>query len=266
MAKAWAAVVFVDFLKDALHDIRPEEKIPGITQKVFDIYLKEAEKVISKKNNSWAGLRDLWGLEPLAEKAAGHFEKIPRDQRKKGKPTVLVTGEIYVRLNSFANNEVIEKLEKLGAKVKLSPFREWANYITYLRAKGETLNKSSRLKMLLTRWLQKKIEKRLYQIFAKQLGWKEDHHIEKILEAARPYLSDLKPIGEAALTIGLPLLLWQKKEIQGSVVVGPFECMPTRISETQLNLISQRTNLPVLTLSFYGEPWKRTRWKVLSGI
>ncbi len=257
MAKTWSAVVFTDFLKDALYDIRPEEKIPGITQKVFDIYLKEAEELASKKTNHWFGLKNLWGFELLAEKAAEHFQLIPRDSKKQGKPIVLVTGEIFIRLNSYANNEVIQELENFGVKAKLSPFREWVNYVTYLRSNRETLVKTSRWKMYLTQRFQQKIEHRLYQIFARALGWPEDHQVEEILGVAKPYLSRLKPVGEAALTIGLPLLLWQKKEIQGTVVVGPFECMPSRIAETQLNLISQRTGLPVLNLSFYGESLER---------
>ncbi len=257
MAKAWAAALFVDFLKDALYDIRPEENIPGITQQVFDLYLKQAEEVISKKNNDWFGLRNLWGLEPLAKLAARHFKTISKDNEKQGKPIVLVTGEIFMRLNRFANNEVIKELEKLGVKVKLSPFREWGNYVSYLRQKGESLAKVSPVKIYMVRWFQRMIERRLYRIFAKTLGWPKDHQVEKILETAEPYLSEIKPLGEAALTIGLPLLLWQKREIDGVVTVGPFECMPSRIAETQLNLISQQTDLPVLNLSFYGEPLER---------
>lgn len=97
------------------------------------------------------------------------------------------------------------------------------------------------------------IERRLYKIFAKSLGWRKDHKIEEILMTAKPYLRKLRPLGEASLTIGLPLLLWEKKEIAGTIVVGPFECMPTRIAETQLNLISQQTGLPVLSLFFNGD-------------
>jgi len=257
MGKAWAAVIFSDLLKDALHCIRPEEKIPGSTQRVFSFYLRKAEETILKTPNDWPGLWGLWGLESLAREAAESFRRISRDSRKQDKPTVLVTGEIYVRLDSFANNEVIRELENLGVKVKLAPFREWANYVTWTRLMKETLIKAKRSKILLTHWLQQMIEKKLYRIFAKALAWPKDHHVEEILETARPYLSGLKPLGEAALTIGLPLLLWQKKEIQGVVVAGPFECMPTRIGETQLNLISQKMGLPVLTLSFYGDPLEK---------
>ncbi len=257
MAKAWASAVTTDLLKDALHDIRPEEKIVGETQQVFDKYIKQAEELASKKNNNWFNLKDLWGLNSLAKKAAKDFQSIPRDSKKQGKPTVLVTGEIYVRLDSFANNDIIKELEKLGVKVKLSPFREWGNYVSYLRKHDKALSIRDWLKKHLTYWFQRKIEAKMYKIFANTLNWQKDHRIEDILETAKPYLRELKPTGEAALTIGLPLLLWQKKEIAGTVIVGPFECMPTRIGETQLNLISQRMGLPVLTLSFHGELLER---------
>lgn len=257
IAKTWAALVFSDLLRDALHDIRPEERRSGITQEIFDTFVKKTKEIVSKKNNNWLGFKDIWGLEPLAKRAAWHFQQISRDEKKKGKPTVLVTGEIYVRLDSFSNNDVVGELENMGVKVKLAPFREWGDYVTWMRLKKENLISASRLKIHLTDFVQRFIEKRLYQIFAKALNWPADHHIEEILAKAKPYLQGLKPLGEAALTIGLPLLLWQKQEIAGVVAVGPFECMPTRIAETQLNLISQQTGLPVLTLSFYGEPLER---------
>ncbi len=256
-AKMWTAVVFCDLLKDALYDVRPEEKISGSTQKVFDYYLKEAERIIVTGKNGLSNLKDLWGFVALAKEAVKTFSLIPKDPRKFGKPTVLLTGEIYVRLDSFANNDLIRELEDLGVKVKLSPFREWINYVTYLRLKGQTIVKSNRLKVYLTHWMQKVIEQNLYRIFVKTLGWPKDHHVDEILRKAEPYLRGLKPLGETALTIGLPLLLWQKKEIVGTVVVGPFECMPTRIAESQLGLISQKNNFPILVLHLNGDPLEK---------
>ncbi|MEW6674550.1 MAG: acyl-CoA dehydratase activase [Nitrospirota bacterium] len=257
MAKFWSAVVFTDLLKDALFDLRPEEEISGSTQEVFDHYLKKSEEMISKTPNDWSGLDDLWGMKSLAFQAASDFQKIARDRTKQGKPKVLLTGEIYVRLDDFSNNNIIRELEDLNVKVKLAPFREWINYTTWQRLKRLTLVKTRRRKVYLTWFLQRMIEKRLYKIFAKSLDWPEDHKIEEILKTAKPYLRRLRPLGEAALTIGLPLLLWQKREIAGAVIVGPFECMPTRIAETQLSLISQHTGLPVLTLSFNGDPLEK---------
>ena len=257
MAKFWSASVFTDLLKDALFDIRPEEKIPGSTQKVFDRYLEIAEETIAKTPNNWSGINDLWGMRSLATQAVSDFQKISRDKTKNGMPEVLLTGEIYVRLDNFSNNNIIRELEDLNVKVKLAPFREWINYTTWQRLKRLTLVKAKRRKIYLTRFLQRMVEQKLYKIFADSLNWPHDHKIEEILKTARPYLRKLRPLGEAALTIGLPLLLWKKKEIDGAIVVGPFECMPTKIAETQLSLISQQTGLPLLTLSFNGEPLEK---------
>lgn len=256
VAKAWTGIVFSDLLKDALLEKRPEEKIIGRTQELFDYYIKEAERMILETSNNWLGYPGLWGMKRLAERAARDFSRISQNRAER-KPLILVTGEIYVRLDEFSNNFLIRELENLGLKVKLAPFREWANYTTYIRRKHWTLDKVKPWRIYPTWLIQKKIERDLYQIFAEKLDWPEDHSIEEILKTAKPYLSELRPLGEAALTIGLSLLLWKKKEITGAVIVGPFECMPTRIAETQLGLISQQTGLPILSLSFHGEPLEK---------
>ncbi|MCM8815102.1 MAG: acyl-CoA dehydratase activase [Candidatus Omnitrophica bacterium] len=251
-AKSWATFVLVDLLKDALHQIRPVEKKSGQAEELFNHCLKLAEDMILKGKNDWTGYKNLWGMEELARFAANEFKQIPVFQEKR--PKILVTGEIYVRLDAFSNNHVIRKLESLGATVKLAPFREWVNYALWWRRKGLTVTKQNRVKTYLTWLVQRRIEERLYRIFARELGWHEDHSVDQILNAARDYLSYLRPLGEAALTIGLPLLLWKKKEIDGAVLVGPFECMPTRIAETQLRLVSEKTGLPIISLSFHGDP------------
>jgi predicted nucleotide-binding protein (sugar kinase/HSP70/actin superfamily) len=256
-AKFWSSMVFIDLLKDALFDLRPEEEISGFTREVFDRYLERTQKLISDAPNNWTGLSDLWGMRSLAVHAVDDFQKISIDKTKQGKPKVLLTGEIFVRLDEFSNNHIIRELEGLNVKVKLAPFREWINYTTWQRLKRLTLVKAKRRRIYLTWFLQRMIEQKLYKIFSKSLGWPEDHKIEETLKTAKPYLRELKPVGEAALTIGLPLLLWEKREISGTIVVGPFECMPTRIAETQLSLISQQTGLPVLTLFFNGDPLEK---------
>lgn len=257
LAKFWASALYVDFLKDAFLQIRALEKRKGFAKILFDFYLQELLKLLEKGKTDFLGIRDLWGILPLAKRAVSCFRCLDLDEEKKNKPVVLVTGEIFVRLNDFANCEIIKELEEFGLRVKLSPFREWINYVTYCKAKGIDGDSESRLKFKVLRILQRKIEKTLYDVFARELNWKEDHSVDEILKTAEPYLRGLRPSGEAGLTIGLPLLLWKKKEIAGVVAVGPFECMPSRVAESQLNLISQKTGMPVLNLSFYGESLDR---------
>lgn len=251
-AKSWATFVFVDLLKDALMEIRPQEKTAGETEKLFSHILRLAETNVMIGSDDWSGFKDLWGFAELAKQTVSAFRKIPRTEIKK--PNVLVTGEIFVRLDEFSNNHVIKELETLGVKAKLAPFKEWISYTTFQRRKRMNVVKQKRWKVYLNWLIQRNIEARLYRIFARGFGWPRDHQIDKILRAAKPYLTKLRPLGESALTIGLPLLLWKKKEVDAVILVGPFECMPTRIAETQLGLISEKTGLPVLSLSFYGDP------------
>jgi len=252
IAKSWSAFVLVDLLKDVLLETRPLEKIVGAAEQVFNRSLEKLENLISQTSNDWSGFGNLWGMANLAEIVVEEFKKIP--QTKDEKPHVVVTGEIFVRLDEFSNGRIIRELESLGVRVKMAPFREWVKYTTWQRRKGVTTQKQKFWKVYLTWFIQNLIEGKLYDIFATALDWPLDHSVEEILKKAKPYLKKLRPLGESALTIGLPLLLWENKEIDGAVLVGPFECMPTRIAETQLALISEQTGLPVLSLSFYGDP------------
>ena len=84
-AKFWSSMVFIDLLKDALFDLRPEEEISGFTQEIFDRYLERTEKLISDAPNNWTGLIDLWGMRSLAIQAVSDFQKIARDKTKKSK-------------------------------------------------------------------------------------------------------------------------------------------------------------------------------------
>ena len=118
-AKFWSSMVLIDLLKDALFDLRPEEEISGLTREVFDRYLEKAEKKVSEAPNNWSGLIDLWGMRSLAVQAVNDFQKIPIDETKQGKPRVLLTGEIFIRLDEFSNNHIVRELEGLNVKVNL---------------------------------------------------------------------------------------------------------------------------------------------------
>jgi hypothetical protein len=61
-------------------------------------------------------------------------------------------------------------------------------------------------------------------------------------------------VGEEILTVGTPLTAYKQKEIQGVVSVGPLECMPSKIAESQFYHIAENEGLPSLCLSFNGDP------------
>jgi predicted nucleotide-binding protein (sugar kinase/HSP70/actin superfamily) len=170
---------------------------------------------------------------------------------------VAVVGEIYVRLDPFANDFIIEKLEERGIRARFAPFVEWLEYTQYL-AERRVLDQRMRhddnpLSIGVTGVVQRASMEVLYQICAKPLEWGERATIPTTLEAAVPYLSpDLT--GEACLTLGGPIHEFHQKLVQGVVVVGPHECMPCRIAEAQYGKVAEDMNLPYLVLALNGDP------------
>jgi hypothetical protein len=88
---------------------------------------------------------------------------------------------------------------------------------------------------------------------ARALNWPKRHDVASILDTASRYLrKDL--VGEEILTIGTPLHAWHSGEIQGVVSVGPLECMPSKIAESQFYHVAENEGLISLNLSYNGDP------------
>lgn len=242
--KLWVALITPDFLKDMLHYTRPIAKNPQESLGVYNFYKKEIISALEKENSNF-GVLKLWGVSSLLEDAAKAFNNLKLDQAKKNRVlNIAMSGEIYVREEIFANDDLVNKLEAYGMRIKLAPYREWINYVSFC----ERINNRSKINFEL--WVQKFFEKKLYKICADILGWKDDHKIEEVMQTGYPYLGDA-PQGEAILTIGAPILMHKKKEIKGTVIIGPYGCMPTKIAEAQLNRNNDVSFLPIFV---DGEP------------
>lgn len=233
--KLWAAVVVADLLQDMLLEIRPAEKNKGETSEIYKTYFREFVQTFEKPSSSI--ILDSWGVFALMKKAAAAFRKISIDKEKEERLfTVALVGEIYVRQEEFANNFLIKKLEKYGARVKLAGVTEWIEYISFLNWKEK---KQKNRKEIV---IQNFIKRQLHNICADVFGWGHPHKISDILEEGYPYLGKA-PTGEAVITIGAPILMHQRGEIDGVVVVGPDGCMPTKLAEMQLSRIPELPSL-----------------------
>jgi hypothetical protein len=56
------------------------------------------------------------------------------------------------------------------------------------------------------------------------------------------------------LTVGAAVHAWRAREVDGVVAVGPLECMPNKLAESQLVHVGEREELLSLTLSLNGDP------------
>lgn len=252
----FAGVMAFDVLQDALLDTRPVERRCGAAEEVHGLYERRLtcllEQAVGGDLSAGASLAAvasgyLFGLRDLLARAGAEFAAI-RGERPM--PTVLVVGEIYVRLDPFANGLLIRELEARGLRVRLAAMNEWLEYVEHFnRETASPLAVSPRVKIL----MQHRVQRVFHDAVGRVLGWPERMATRDCLEAAFPYLRSALE-GEAVLTLGGPIHAWRAGQIDAVVSAGPLECMPNKIAEAQFFHVAEREGLLSLTLSLNGEP------------
>jgi len=253
--------VAADLLLAALHDVRPVETRPGAAQELYDRYLAELRRRMASLTPGTLveALSELgngaFGVRKMLARAAGEFRAVKDMNRDV--PTVSVVGEIYVRLDPFANDFVVEKLEQRGIRAQVAPFYEWIEYMTHLQfqrmAEGRALASDKRMNAMVKHALQSLVIDRFYRELASCLGWGPRTTVKQTLAAAAPYVSS-ELMGEAVLTVGGPIHEHEHGGIDGVVSVGPHECMPNKVAEAQFAHVSEDHGLISLTLPVNGDP------------
>ncbi|MDO8544782.1 MAG: BadF/BadG/BcrA/BcrD ATPase family protein [Opitutaceae bacterium] len=252
----FAGLMAVDLMNEAALAVRGDETRPGAAdaiyqrahQELIGLLEKRAADDISTGAALWQVTSgQLFGIRDLVARAAREFAAI-RDG--KPRPTVLLVGEIYVRTVPFANDFVVEKLQRRGLSVRLAPVQEWLEYCDHMSNRETPWWE---LGPKLSDGIRTRIRSVMCAAIDPQLGWPARHSTPDILSAARPYVRD-DLHGEAVLTVGAPLLAWQHHQIDGVISAGPHECMPNKIAESQFFHIAENEGLPSVTLPLNGDP------------
>jgi predicted CoA-substrate-specific enzyme activase len=110
--QGWVASEVLERLR--LH-VRPYERNPGETDRVYEAGIREIARAVAQPD----GRR--WGHSPVVvtlKKALKALQGVAVD-RSQERPTIGIVGEFYTVLNSWANQDLIRTLERLGAEVKI---------------------------------------------------------------------------------------------------------------------------------------------------
>jgi len=259
--KTFAAFVAGDLLTEALLFTRPVESRPGAAQALFDRTQQELVRHLegtpapSLSNSLMETMGGLFGVRAICARAAAGFAALVTPGREP--PTVAVVGEIYVRLDPFSNDFVVEKLEKRGLRARLAPLGEWLEYTDLSNEqeirRGRFSTPDAFWARAVSTFLQKSITGRLYRVFAEALEWPARTTAAESMAASAPYLRD-DLLGEAVLTLGGPVHEYRHGVIDGVVSVGPLECMPNKIAEAQFFHTQRDLGLPFVVLQLNGEP------------
>jgi predicted nucleotide-binding protein (sugar kinase/HSP70/actin superfamily) len=249
----WRALVAADTLHRALLKTRPYETSSGAADRVFQASLQDLCQTLE---TSCADMDcQLLSLVESVIRARERFRRVPA-QYDPETPLIGVVGEIFCRLNTFSNEDLIRKLEGYGAECCLSHIAEWVAYTNTeqerkLRLRGRGIS-IDMLKARLRSYIQHSDEHALIAPFHEDFVGYEEPEVEEVLELAWPYLPVCGAQGEMVLSVGRAAYL-ALHGADGVIDISPFTCMNGIVSEAIYPKLSKEYGgIPVRNFYFDG--------------
>lgn len=225
--RAWQGIVISDVLADIESVLLAlavnKERALAIFSSLVDEIIASIEKDRGSK------------LKEKLNKVARVLSKIPLRQSLAEAKKVALVGEIYVRRDGFSRQYLVEKLAAKGIITKVVPVTEWIYYCDYTVKNNlsERVDLRDKFNVFIESIFRKKIEKEIKSILASSNLY--DYHlvnVNTVIENAQELISP-HIVGEAVLTIGTSITEIID-HVDGVISIGPFGCMPSRISEAIL--------------------------------
>lgn len=219
------AILASDVLDDVRNGILANAVEPEKGMKIFNTQLNELNQVMESNPKRF--------LEALKIVAKYINENIPAKINIKDSKYIGLMGEIFVRRDGFSHKWLNKYLAKRGYVVKDSYISEWIFYVDYLLEK-QLLEPDSSLRNKIERKIRntymRRVEKKIKKILTKT-GFYEykGNHIVEIIENST-HILPLDYKGEPGIVLGATLS-HGLSDYAGIINVGPFGCMPTRITE-----------------------------------
>jgi len=243
-ALALQGIMAVDLLQKLLHEHRPFEEERGVTESRYAQSLDDVVAAVDAGGGR--------ALTRVMRQAAEQFASLPRNDGSR--PAVGFVGEIYLRLNAFANQHVIRSVEAAGGYVVMATLSEWMAYtnwtrINRARVRHDWPDLGRALLLDLYHW---RVERRLQRPVKHLLRHGEERPVAYLMDLIRPFYEPLLGT-EAVLTMG-KAVDFAHSGIDGILHVMPFSCMPGIIVTGMASRLREATRgVPWLDVSYDGQ-------------
>eukprot|EP01022_Parablepharisma_sp_SALTPOND_P035592 TRINITY_DN9588_c1_g2_i2.p1 TRINITY_DN9588_c1_g2~~TRINITY_DN9588_c1_g2_i2.p1 ORF type:complete len:1547 (-),score=462.04 TRINITY_DN9588_c1_g2_i2:3546-8186(-) len=240
--RCWEGLVLMDLLTKVHLATRPYEKVEGSADELHRHIMSWVVDAMKAEKPEF----------PKLMKRIGEEFSDLRDPTEPQRPVVGILGEIYVRSNRYANEDLVRSVERLGGEVWLAPIDEWVLYLNWcaLDDARRAREYMGLAKLTLKDFFQKRLGKRIeHQVtsFAQHIY---EPDIRVVLDYATPYLHHSFR-GEAVLSVGKALDMIQRRAA-GVINAIPFGCMPGTVVTGILRTITARTGAPTMSIPFDG--------------
>ncbi len=249
---AWQGIVAVDLLTRLAYQYRPDEAQPGTVDALYHTALERLVGAVE----AGGGRRIVAVMHWLADE----FALLPL--RRQPHPWIGIVGEIYLRANSFANQNIVRQVEALGGRVWVAPMMEWFYFTIWGTAQRARARRQwgAWLKARLIEWGQHMIEAAILRPVAPLLAFPHEPTMSRLMRQIEPYYDP--PLGtEAALSVGKSLD-FARRGVCGVLNLLPFACMPgTVVTGLAPAICADHDHLPWLDIIYdaQGETNIQTR-------
>lgn len=254
---AWWAAIIGDYMKDVETSLRTCAADPAEAMRIYDGIWQKMLGVAEK---------DITKVLPVLKEIADTISKIPLARKMEDCPKVLIVGEIYVRRDDFAVDELIQQFSRHGIVGKVSNVAEWFYYCDFVR------HYELKKKLSLHPWYRRVFA----QEFRDLIGWRIEHIYKKNVERkVRDTLSttglvphtphDMKAIMKNTEKHFVGLELYSEISISsgvaatammdgfsGIVNISPFACLIGRVIEGLYTPWARERKYPTISIEIDG--------------
>ncbi len=218
------ALALGDVLMRVTYRTRPYEKVKGSVNELYNAWVKECKKIVSKGSFSQ--------FKRTVNKIVEDFDNISINEDLE-KPKVGIVGEILVKFHPTANNDVFSLLEEEGAEVIVPDLLDFALYCSYngVIKFDEYLigsKKSHTINTLATNAIEM-YKHPAIDAFSKSKRFTTPATIIELADKAKNVLSLCNQCGEGwFLTAEMLELL--DSDVNNILCLQPFACLPNHIT------------------------------------
>ena len=253
----WKGLVVTDYLKDVQTALRATASDPASALPAFEASWRGMMEAVEKSpERLWDELRRI----------TADVRKIPLKRNLVDCPKVLVVGEIYVRRDDFAVDELISLMSERGIVVKVSGIGEWIHYLDFvreysllkllrlqppvLRPFSDPMRKLLRLR--LEEWWKHSVERKVKSILdGTGLLPETPHDMRKIMANTSEHFVNHELNSEIAVSTGVAATAMQGG-YSGIVNISPFACLIGRVIEGLFTPWARERNYPSLSVEVDG--------------
>ena len=253
----WQGLVISDYMKDIQTSLRACAEKPV--------------EAIAKYNELWhemtsAAEKDFKTVYPALEKVAREVAKIPLKKTIHEVPRVLIVGEIYVRRDDFAVDELVELMSRKNIIAKVSGISEWIHYLDFVR--DYDLNKRLKLQP----WYKRATcrERRDLLKLSVEKAWKHaierkvkkclrhadliphtPHDMDRIMKNTTDNFLNLELNSEIAISSGVAATAMEEG-YSGVINISPFACLIGRVIEGLFTPWARERKYPAMSIEVDG--------------